>query len=94
MTTQTLIPASNFQIKKLNGLRFDSPCGKFHVRPSGFGLWDIAAQGWVSMGSTFSTERGSFPAPYSPIGGKKALKVASQSGLYAGYSIVRDNGAV
>jgi hypothetical protein len=88
MTTATLIPASNFQVKKLDGVRFDSPCGQFHVCASGFGLWDVAANGWVSINSFFETEAGPIAAPYSPIGGKKALKFAAQNGLYAGYAIV------
>lgn len=93
MTTETLIPGSNFKIKSLNNIRFNLPDGSGYVLGSGWGLWDLTAQGWVRLGGFFSTPQGDFPAPYCPIGGRSALKEILKSGLYDGYEVIFDNGA-
>jgi hypothetical protein len=83
--SQALI--TDLQVKSLKGLKFAVPGG--YVLGSGWGLWDASSEGWVSMGGVFETQKGNFPAPYCPKGGKKALEEIAKTGLFAGYAIVR-----
>lgn len=86
MTTATLIPATNFEVKNLKGfiIPFKTPLFQGHLVMSGFGIWDKSANAWVSMESTDSLTGMAVPTQYK----KSTCELAIKGGLYSGYDLV------
>lgn len=92
MTTQveTLVPASNFEVRPLRGATVPMPHGEILVR-NGYGIWDKAQLGFVSMHDHVvarGPNAGSYPVPYS-LRLRRYAEEAVKDGLYAGYKVVR-----
>jgi hypothetical protein len=80
----TLIPASNFQVRKLSGaMHMKTKIGSGHVELTGFGLWDISAQAWVSFDVVDGVQ--------VPTGWKRksTAVLAIKDGLYQGYKTAK-----
>lgn len=77
MTTARINPA-NFQIRSMKGFVVPFNTGKIegHYTMEHFGLWDVANNGWVSLGST-SREGIDLPTQYS----RKTWEFAISTGI-------------
>lgn len=81
-----IIPAANFEVRSLKGVRVNFPGG--YIPMKGWGIWDLAASGWVSLGNPVTTFNGrSVAVPYSLRLKKYAVAACSQ-GLLAGYEVI------
>lgn len=85
-----LIPASNFEGRKLNGVKFSA--GSAYFTQNGWGIWDKAADAWVCMNGSVKVGGVEYPAPYC-LTRKKHVKSAFEAGLWNGYTTVKAKAA-
>lgn len=83
MTAASVIPASNFIVRKLDGFRVDVMPGRYMLC-SGWGLWDQAAQAWVA--SIRVVEGSTVTVPWA-FGTRKVAQHAIHQGLLPGYQV-------
>jgi len=83
MTISTLIPTSNFEVRKFESRYVKSNSGHLLIS-SQWAIWDLSANGWVCMGR----EQDGVMLPYS-LGSKKVTKEAISQGLYNGYTVLK-----
>lgn len=82
----TLIPASNFEVKAINAkFPFKTPTKEGHLIIEGYGFWDKANNGWVSIGSFCPITNEAIPTRYLR---KDVAYSAISGGLYNGYIVV------
>ena len=87
--TGTLIPASNFKVRKVEGESITSGVRIFfskygYVIRGGWGLWDVSAQAWVAGTEVIEGVTVTVPWTFSR---KNVAQRAMSEGLYGGYSL-------
>ena len=84
-TTAQLIPAANFEARSLKGqtITFTIPTGQVKHIFKGWGIWDKAAQAWVTLGETCEATGQPLPVCYK----RSTAKAAIAQGLYNGYTV-------
>lgn len=81
-----IIPASNFEVRNLQGVRVQFAGG--FIPMTGWGIWDLEAKGWVCLGNPVPAFNGRLvDVPYSLPKKRHAVWACSQ-GLAKGYKII------
>lgn len=83
--TNNIVPANNFEARKLDGFRQSVPGAE--VESSGWGVWDIEAGAWVSLNDTCRVMGKTIPVPFS-VRNRRTAQRAFADGLIDGYGLV------
>jgi len=75
----------NLEIKSVKGLKFGNKLG--HCKPTGLALYHKDL-GFLSFKEDNKEKPHQIPTPYSPRGGKKALKSILENGGFTNYDSV------
>jgi len=82
--TTTLIPSTNFSVRKLDGLRVYVDSSRYMLC-SGWGLWDESAQAWVAGDCEADGIAAVKPWAFKT---RKVAQLAVKDGLIDGYKTV------
>lgn len=86
MENTTLIPATNFEVKKINSkMPFKTATKAGHLIIDGFAIWDKSANAWVSVGSDCPLTGVPVPTRYTR---KWVAEELISRGLYSGFNHV------
>lgn len=80
---ETLVPASNFKVRKLDSARVQVDKYRYVLR-DGWGLWDTAAQAWVAGPEVIAGNTVVVPWSFAR---KHVAQRAMKDGLYLGYNL-------